>query len=187
MAKFGFYRDNIENSPLQIVIRWLVDILAVAALGIFVVAEWGNPHTVVGRSMEPALYSGDVVLVSRFSRHLAPVERFDIIEFDLADGTGKTSLKRVVGLPGETIQITGGQLLIDSQPVDMEEYEDILTVGGTAEEPLTLGEDEFFVLGDNPGSSQDSRFSAVGNIPQEHILGRVWFRIAPTERFGGVQ
>lgn len=184
MAKFGFYRDNIEQSRLQIGIRWIVDILAVAALAVFLVAELGNSMTVVGRSMEPTLASGDVVLVNEISQDLIPLRRFDVIVFSMPDSSERTSIKRVAGLPGETVQIIDGVLLINGEAVESEYYREPFTIGGTAEELLTLGSDEYFVLGDNAGSSEDSRFSGVGNVRTDQVLGRVWFCISPTEHVG---
>lgn len=187
MAKFGFYRDNIQESKLHSVIRWIVDILAVAALAVFFVAEFGDTEAMVGRSMDPTLASGDVVLLNRISQDLVPLERFDVILFELPDGTGRTSIKRVVGLPGESVQIAGGELLIDGEAVESEHTAQPFTIGGVAEETVTLGEDEFFVLGDNAGSSEDSRFAGVGNVRKEDIAGRVWFCISPAEHVGFVR
>ena len=96
----------------------------------------------------------------------------------------KTNVKRVIGLPGETVQITGGYIYIDGELLEADDGLNEVSLAGLAEHPITLGEDEYFLLGDNRDSSEDSRFINIGNVKREQIIGNVWIRILPVTRFG---
>ena len=184
MARFGFYKDNAEKNRLQLAAGWIVDILAAAALAVFVVSMFLNPRTVNGRSMEPALYPEDRVLLSRISPDLLPYRRFDIVSFSAGEGS-RDSLKRIVGLPGETVQIAGGIIYINGTELEEGPFAGRpVPIAGLAEEEISLAEDEYFLLGDNAGSSEDSRFANIGNVKQEQIEGRLWLRVKPSSRFG---
>ena len=93
-------------------------------------------------------------------------------------------MKRVVGLPGETIQIQNGQVLVDGTALKEAGFGQTYTVAGLAEVPIHLGEEEYFLLGDNGDSSEDSRFAIVGNVHRDQILGKIWLRVAPFSEFG---
>ena len=88
-------------------------------------------------------------------------------------------MKRVIGLPGETVQIIGGRIYIDGAALESEEGLGEVSLAGRADSPILLGEDEYFLLGDNRDSSEDSRFANVGNVKKEQIQGKVWMRILP--------
>ena len=93
-------------------------------------------------------------------------------------------IKRVVGKPGDTVTIESGRVFIDGEVLDEVVQTDSMTDAGLASEPVTLGEDEYFVLGDNRNNSEDSRSADIGNVKKEDILGKAWFIITPGERFG---
>ena len=98
-------------------------------------------------------------------------------------------IKRVMGLPGETVEIRDGQLLIDGSPLEGEAGNTYgkASIAGLAERPVLLGENEYFVLGDNREVSEDSRFETVGNVPLKNMTGKAWFRTAPFEQIGLVR
>ena len=102
---------------------------------------------------------------------------FDIVVFKREDG--RKNVKRVIGLPGETVQIKNGLVYIDGSPLKAPEGLDLVSLAGRAESPVLLSEDEYFLLGDNRDSSEDSRFPNIGNVKREQIQGKVWFRIFP--------
>lgn len=140
------------------------------------------PHTVSGHSMEPAAAAQDVVLTDRVSYRLTAPRRGDVALFSREDGT--VSVKRIIGLPGETVQITGGQVKIDGKTLWQGDAPYAVSVAGTAAEPVTLKEGEYFLMGDREASSEDSRSDKIGNIPRERLLGRVWMRVWPLDRIG---
>ena len=140
--------------------------------------------------MEPSLTSGDVLFLDKISYRFGEPERFDIIVFPYRQEPNKKFIKRIIGLPGETVLIdSGGKIYINGEL--LEENYGLETIAsyaiGIAAEPIVLGKDEYFVLGDNRNDSKDSRMSAVGNVQREDIIGRVWLRIWPIADFGFVK
>ncbi|MDO5415996.1 MAG: signal peptidase I [Lachnospiraceae bacterium] len=174
-----------EEGLLRRAVNWVTDIIVVIALACFTVYAFGSQVTVTGNSMSPLLNSGDVVLMNQIAYHLGVPDRFDVVVFEREDK--KTNIKRVIGLPGETVQIQNGQVLIDGAPLSGMEEEQKVSLAGLAENPVFLEEDEYFLLGDNRDSSEDSRFSNVGNVKSGQITGKVWFRIQPALELGRIQ
>ena len=138
-----------------------------------------------GQSMMPLLNSGDVVLVNRLIYDFAKPNRLDVVVFEREDK--KTNVKRVIGLPGDVVQVQGGYLYVNGERLNAGNRLDQVSLAGLAENPVELGEGEYFLLGDNRDSSEDSRFANVGNVRQEQILGKVWLRIFPIKDFGPVR
>ena len=145
----------------------------------------GQRTTVNGRSMENTLQDGDNLWIDKFTYHFKDPKRFDVIVFPYEDDV--YYIKRVIGLPGETIQILkDGAIVIDGK-VLVESYgKEVIMDSGTASEPLTLGEDEYFVMGDNRNDSRDSRWADVGNINKSDIIGKAVFRLTPFSKFGKI-
>ena len=176
---------NEEESLLRRAVNWVTDIIVVIALGCFTVYAFGVQVTVSGNSMSPLLNADDVVLVNQLSYDLGKPDRFDVVVFRREDG--KANIKGIIGLPGETVQIRGGQVYINGEVLPDERELGTVSLAGLAENPITLGEDEYFLLGDNQNSSEDSRFSNVGNVKEDQILGKVWFRIFPAINMGSIR
>ena len=109
----------------------------------------------------------------------------DLVVF--SRGGGENNIKRVIGLPGETVQIEGGVIYIDGAVLEAEDGLGQVELAGLARDPVTLGNDEYFLLGDNRESSEDSRFSNVGNVKKEQIQGKAWVRISPVTAFGPIR
>lgn len=170
-----FYQE--ETSKLRRVMVWLVDIVVMISLAWFVVYGFGTQVRVVGQSMMPELRSEDVVLMNRVVYDLGNPKRFDVVVFEREDH--KPNIKRVIGLPGETVQIRDGLIYIDGEHLETDRALDQVALAGLAENPVTLGQDEYFLLGDNRDSSEDSRFVKIGNVKRRQILGKVWLRLMP--------
>jgi signal peptidase I len=170
-----YYREEI--SPIQTVMSWIVDIVVVLAFAWFCLHSFGRQIVIAGQSMIPLLNSGDVVLMNRLSYDFRSPQRLDIVVFERGDN--KTNVKRVIGLPGEEVLIQGGYIYINGERLEAEERLEQVSLAGLAESPVRLGEDEYFLLGDNRDSSEDSRFANVGNVKRTQILGKVWLRIYP--------
>lgn len=163
-----------EISPFYIVLKWLVDLVVVIGAAIFIGIFFGEQYTATGYSMEPTLANEDEVLVDRLRYHFKEPERGDIIVFFPKSDTTQYYIKRVVALPGERVQIIDGILYINGKAQDAE---DKILNAGLAEEEILLGEEEYFVLGDNWNNSEDSRFNSVGNVKRSSIVGRVWLEV----------
>lgn len=156
-----------------------------------VITYVGQRVDVDGDSMKTTLYDGDSLIVDKISYRFHEPERFDIIVFPFQYQENTYYIKRIIGMPGETVQIDEkGNIYIDSGngPELLEESygSEIIkaTHIGRAVEPVQLGEDEYFVMGDNRNNSRDSRDAIVGNIKRQDIIGKAWLRIWPFERFG---
>ncbi len=178
-----FYQE--ETGVLQRIVGWIVDIVAVIALAWFMVYAFGEQTEISGQSMMPTLSGGDRVLVNRLAYDLWDPARFDVVVFTREDG--KTNIKRVIGLPGETVQIVSGSIFINGERLESDEALSYVALAGLAENPVILDEDEYFLLGDNRDSSEDSRFANIGNVKRSRIRGKVWFRMFPIRRIGPVR
>ena len=167
---------------------FLFQAVLVCAAAVLLVVFFGYRVSNAGDSMSPALKNGDVVLVNRLIYQIKGPARGDIIVFR-PGGNENThySIKRVVGLPGETVQIIDGSVYIDGEEAEGDIYAADIEYAGTAEEPVELGEDEYFVIGDNTGVSDDSRTEDVGNVRLEDICGEAWFVANFGEDFGFIR
>lgn len=174
-----FYNSE-ENNKLRHVINWIVDIVVVIAFAWFLVYAYGTQIPIAGHSMTPLLQSEDVVLMNRLAYDFGKPDRFDVVVYERGDQ--KLNVKRVIGLPGETVQIMDGKVYIDGEVLEQSEGMSDISLAGLAENPVKLGEDQYFLLGDNRDSSEDSRFANVGNVSESQVQGRVWFRISPIAR-----
>lgn len=144
----------------------------------------GQRTQVQGSSMEPKLSTEDNLIVDKITYRFHDPERFDIIVFPPPHEKDTFYIKRIIGLPGETVQIDEeGNILIDGEILEESYGKEIIMNPGRAYDLITLGEDEYFVLGDNRNNSIDSRDPSVGNIRREDIIGRAWLRIWPLDKF----
>lgn len=145
----------------------------------------GQRTQVLGSSMEPKLSNEDNLIVDKISYRFHEPERYDIIVFPFRYEDNTFYIKRIIGLPGETVQIDEeGNILIDGEILPEGYGKEVIQSQGRAYEPITLEDDEYFVMGDNRNNSTDSRDPSVGNITREEIVGRAWLRIWPLDKFG---
>lgn len=126
-----------------------------------------------GDSMEPVLHDGEGIWVDKVSYRLRAPERYDIVVFRYRYRDGRFYMKRIVGLPGETVQIRDGNVYVDGAMLEEAYGSEPIEKGKRAENPVVLGEGEYFVLGDNRNHSTDSRDSDVANVTKEQITGKV--------------
>lgn len=160
-------------------------LLGVLCLVYLVIHFVGQRTQVQGSSMEPTLSSEDNLIVDKLSYRFHDPERYDIIVFPFLQEEGTFYIKRIIGLPGETVQIDKkGNIYVDGELLEESYGKEVIMDPGRAYEPVKLGEDEYFVLGDNRNNSKDSRTLEVGNIKSENIIGRAWLRIWPFDKWG---
>ena len=168
--------------------QWAVAILIVVILAYSIVTFGLQSVTMIGQSMDPALNNQDVVLINKRAYTFSDPKRYDIIAFKLKeDSESYFNIKRIIGLPGETVQIKNGKIFIDGNVLTDLPFEDLIMTEGLALDEITLGENEYFVIGDNCNNSEDSRFVNIGNISEKEISGKVFFRISPRSEIGFVK
>ena len=138
--------------------------------------------------MEPTLSNGDNLIVDKISYRFRNPERFDIIIFPYKYEKDTFFIKRIIGMPGETVWINNsGEIYINGVLLSENYGLETIKYAGLASTPITLGKDEYFVMGDNRNDSTDSRFDVVGPIKRKEIVGRAWVRIYPFNKFGVVK
>ena len=157
-------------------IGWLFSVLVTIAVLCLVFFVWLAPLRIIDESMAPALNSGEVVLCDRIGKFVRMPERGDIVLFSTADGL---FIKRIVGMPGETVEIVSGHVFINSISLDESSYS-VNYVGDMLPAEVPAG--CVFLLGDNREEMYDSRLDSVGCIPFEHIEAVLRFRVAPFSR-----
>lgn len=164
----------------------IISYLVILFLCVTIIPNYVIQNTIVdGPSMENTLQDSDHLLVEKISYHFDHLNRFDIIAFyPFGRDAGEYYIKRIIAMPGETIQIKGSDIYINNEILEEEYGKDPITYAGIAAEPITLGEDEYFVLGDNRSVSYDSRSEEIGVVNKDQIGGKAIFRIWPLDEFG---
>ena len=179
---------SLKTEKVKTAIEWGTEIIVVCILAWMLVSFFGQRVSNAGDSMSPVLKNGDVVLINRIVYDARKPKRGEIIAFrPNGNENAHYCIKRVVGLPGETIQIKDGKIYIDGKVQKKDVYTSDLDFAGIAEKKITLGETEYFVLGDNSAGSDDSRLADIGNVKREDIGGKVWFVTNIGKNFGFVK
>lgn len=163
-------------------------LLVVLILTLLIVKYVGQRTVVVGDSMEHTLQNGDNLIVDKISYRFGDPNRFDVIVFPFEYKDETYYIKRIIGLPGETVRIDNeGHIFINEILLEEEFGAETIKDPGLAYGGITLGEDEYFVLGDNRNHSSDSRTPSVGLIKRENIIGKAWVRIYPLNKIGAIR
>ena len=179
-----FAEEEGKISPLKELLSMLIYIGVVLGVTFLIITFVGQRTHVSGESMENTLDNGDQLIVDKITYRFQDPERFDIIVFPFHYKENTYYMKRILGLPGETVQIADGTIYINGEVLEESYGREVMQDPGIAAEPITLGEDEYFVLGDNRNQSSDSRDPSVGLIHRDEIIGRAWLRIWPLDSFG---
>lgn len=178
-------KQDPNKSTKSTVLSYVIWVGAVVLLAWFLITFVAQRTDVNGTSMVPTLEDGDQLICDKISYRFHDPERFDIIIFPYKYQKNTYFIKRVIGLPGETVRIDyDGNIYINGEILDEKYGLEEMTYPGIAEQEITLGDDEYFVLGDNRNVSEDSRYPDVGLIKREDIIGRAWLRIYPFSKFG---
>ncbi len=167
---------NLAKSLLGLLLYIVLIFGAAYLMGHFVVGQ----VEVDGPSMNDTLQDQDRLLINKFKYRVQQLDRYDIIVFKYAYDTDTDYVKRVIGLPNETVRIDAdGQIYVDDEPLAEDYGKEVMDDAGIAADGITLGADEYFVLGDNRNNSSDSRDPDVGAVSKSQIRGTVWLRIRP--------
>ena len=176
--------EEQPKSPLREALGMVVYMGIVLGVTFLIITYVGQRTHVSGDSMNNTLNDGDHLIVDKITYRMREPVRYDIIVFPFRYKENTFYIKRIIGLPGETVQIAGGEIYIDGEILKESYGREVIKDPGIAESPIELGEDEYFVLGDNRNESSDSRDPSVGKIRREEIVGRAWLRIWPLNKFG---
>ena len=177
-------RRQVNYELLQEIFIWIVRIALVCVIAFGLVWYFGQKVSVIGDSMNPQLENGDITLINRLVYDMRKPKKGEVIAFK-PNGNENSHyyIKRVIGLPGETIEYVHGEILIDSEAIEEGYNTTKIEELGLLEEPITLGKEEYFVLGDDRQNSEDSRMANVGNVKQSEIAGKVWLVVLPMKHF----
>lgn len=173
---------------LRTILGYILYILVIIGLTWMIVTFVGQRTRVSGQSMEMTLQDGDNLIVDKISYRFHDPSRYDIIVFPYKYEENTFYIKRIIGLPGEIVQVKDGYTYINGKKLTSDIYgREVMDEPGIAEEPIKLGSDEYFVLGDNRNHSQDSRDPYVGVLKRSDLLGRAFIRIYPLNKFGVIK
>jgi signal peptidase I len=182
---FGKQRKKFNFPLFKEILSWIFEIIIIIGIAYVAVTSLGYRTSVVGQAMEPTLEAGEHILIDKFLYIVSKPKSGDVIVF-LPNGNEKSHyyVRRVIAVPGDTVQIKNGAVYVNGTL-----HEETIVVSsvddpGLAADELTLGEDEYFVLGDNRNNSDDSRYANIGMIKKSYIIGKAWFRFSAWTHFG---
>ena len=175
----------MRQTEIRAVFEIILYFALVACITFLIIHFVGQRTVVNGVSMQPTLSDGYNLIVDKLSYRFHDPDRFDIIVFPQEDG--RYFIKRIIGLPGESVRIDeDGFIYINGEKLQESYGKEVMRDPGLAKDGIQLGADEYFVLGDNRNNSEDIRYADMGNIKKRNIIGKVWFIASPWSRFGFV-
>ena len=187
MARRG-RRESESGSIFRELLGWIVYFLIIIGLTYLIITYVGQRTRVSGSSMETTLSDGDQLIVDKISYRFRDPKRYDIVVFPYRYEEKTYYIKRIIGMPGETVQVVDGYAYINGERLESDIYgAEVMEYANMAAEPITLGDDEYFVLGDNRNHSSDSRDPSVGVIHRDELMGRAWVRIYPFDKMGVIR
>lgn len=182
-----FKKREIIFRPYEPIVKFIVDIVMIICFAYLLVIFFFDHTTIAGHSMNDTLEDGNVVFVNSIAYDFKNPKRYDLVVFEPHVGNvSQYYVKRVIGLPGETVQIIDGAVYIDGNKLENDVIDTQIFNAGVADEPIKLAYNEYFVLGDNRNNSDDSRFSNVGLVTSDSIIGKPWLVIYPLSDFGTI-
>lgn len=178
-----------NNEKVRHTVRWVFALAVAVAFGALTAVLMFQSVTMQESSMEPTISVGEKYFMNRVIYRISSPKRGDIIVFR-TNGSDDAALhiRRVIGLPGETVQIVDGRILINGEAY-REQGQDFpaMVNAGLAANPVSLETNEYFVLGDNRNNSEDSRYGEIGTVNKKYISGKLWFQVAPFSKLGFVK
>lgn len=183
--------SNISNEKKEkrtSIIKEILVYVLIFFIGLYVIPNYVLQRTVVdGDSMQNTLHDKESLLIDKISYEIGDPKRFDIVVFyPYGKDVDEYYVKRVIGLPGETVQIIGSDIYINGEILEENYGKDPIHYAGIAKDPITLADDEYFLLGDNREISYDSRYEEVGPVHRDYIEGKAFIRVWPLSKFGFV-
>lgn len=178
-------KEKLEDKKVRGVLRLVFEIIVTLAFAALVGIAMFQSVTMQESSMEPTISVGDRYFMNRVIYRVSSPKRGDVIVFRTnASDDAALHIRRVIGLPGETVQIVDGQILINGETYKEGRDFPVISNPGMASSPITLESGEYFVLGDNRNNSEDSRYGSIGKVNKKYITGKLWFKLFPVKSIG---
>ena len=183
--KFVSAKEKLQSDKFKSVSRFIFELIVVLLFAALTAVMMFQSVTMQESSMEPTISVGDKFFMNRLIYKVSSPKRGDIIVFRTnASDDAALHIRRVIALPGETVQITDGMIIIDGRLYKEGKGFPSISNPGLAASPITLDNNEYFVLGDNRNNSEDSRYGDIGLINKRYIAGKLWFTISPVKKLG---
>lgn len=181
-------RERLRDDRTRGIVKWVFEIIVTLVFAVLVAISAFQTVTLQESAMEPTYSVGQKFFVNRALYKIKSPKRGDVIVFKTsASDDAALHIRRVIGLPGETVQIKKGQIYINGNVYEENGAYQEIADGGLADSAITLESGEYFVLGDNRNNSEDSRFSDIGNISKKYIVGKIWFTVSPKSKIGFIR
>ena len=178
-------KEKLEDKKVRGVLRLVFEIIVTLAFAALVGIAMFQSVTMQESSMEPTISVGDRYFMNRVIYRVSSPKRGDVIVFRTnASDDAALHIRRVIGLPGETVQIVDGQILINGETYKEGRDFPVISNPGMASSPVTLESGEYYVLGDNRNNSEDSRYGSIGKVNKKYITGKLWFKLFPVKSIG---
>ena len=178
-------QERLEDQKIKSSMKWIFEILVTLVFAAVVALMMFQTVTMQESSMEPTISVGDRFFINKAVYKFSSPKRGDLIVFrSNASDDAALHIRRVIGLPGETVQITNGRILIDGETYKEGKDFPKISNAGLASKAISLGTGEYFVLGDNRNNSEDSRYTDIGLVKKRYIAGKIWFTCAPARKLG---
>lgn len=162
-----------NKTTFRKIMDFFIFIFTAAVLGYGLVTFVVQTVDVIGPSMEPSYHDGDVVVINKLIYLFSDVKRNDVVAVKRMENDDYFDIKRVVALPGDEVSVASGKLLVNGKLASDEYINGDILNKGILSSPVKLGKDEYFVLGDNTSSSEDSRYQSYGMVQKTDIRGKV--------------
>ena len=181
-------REKLRDDRTRGIVKWVFELIVTLVFAVLVAISAFQTVTLQESAMEPTYSVGEKFFVNRALYKVSSPKRGDVIVFKTsASDSAALHIRRVIGLPGETVQVKDGKIYINGKAYEENGAYQDMTDGGLANSAITLESGEYFVLGDNRNNSEDSRFSDIGNISKKYIVGKVWFTVSPKNKIGFIK
>lgn len=179
---FNHKRRKIKSAVLKEIFSWILGVFLAVFTAFLVVYSVGMTTSVIGISMKPTLENGEKVMINRLAYCIAGPKQNDVVAFaPKGNMNSHYYIKRIVGVPGDTIQIVDGHLYVNGEIYLYEDNYDEIAQPGIAANEITLGKGEYFVMGDNRNNSEDSRSANIGIVKKKDLIGKAWFHLGAGE------